>query len=227
LKEKQPASYSKVEMVGGVAYLNQADEIANAITHGIGFLLSLAALAFFWQVTSEHTTGLRIACIVFTLSMATVYLFSTLSHAIQEPRRRDRMRAWDQGTIYLLIAGTYTPFIWQASPTGWTSTILVTVWGAAGYGFFLKVLADYRINAVSTVTYLLLGWLPALVLFANTPTICSIWMLAGGVSYTLGILFLVRTDQVQYSHAAWHIMVILGSTCHCIAIYKLLDYAQA
>ena len=209
-----------------MVYLNRADEIANAITHGIGFLLSLVAILYFWVITDGQPTGLRIACFAFTLSMSTVYLFSTLSHAVQEPRRRDHMRAWDQGTIYLLIAGTYSPFIWHGSPPGWTIAVFLTVWGAAAYGFFLKVLAAYRVNAVSTVTYVLLGWLPALVLFAGTPIICSIWMVVGGLVYTSGILFLLRSDQVQYSHAVWHVMVILGSTCHCVAIYLLLNIAQ-
>jgi hemolysin III len=217
---------SRVEISGGVVYLNRADEIANAITHGIGFLLSLVAMIFFWVITDGQPTGLRMACFVFTLSMSSVYLFSTLSHAVQEPRRRDHMRAWDQGTIYLLIAGTYSPFIWHGSPPGWTSAVFLTVWGAAAYGFFLKVLAAYRVNAVSTVTYVLLGWLPALVLFAGTPIICSIWMVVGGLVYTSGILFLLRSDQVQYSHAVWHVMVILGSTCHCVAIFLLLNIAQ-
>jgi hemolysin III len=209
-----------------VVYLNRADEIANAITHGIGFLLSLVAVLFFWFATRNQPVGMQLACTAFTLSMASVYLFSTLSHAVQEPRRRDHMRAWDQGTIYLLIAGTYTPFIWYGSPVGWTVAVFVTVWGAAAYGFFLKVLAAYRVNAVSTVTYVLLGWLPAIVLFAGTPMICSIWMVIGGLVYTSGIVFLVRSDEVQYSHAVWHVMVILGSTCHCVAIYLLLGFAQ-
>lgn len=154
--------------------------------------------------------------------MAIVYLFSTLSHAVRSPRLRSRMRAWDQGTIYLLIAGTYSPFIWQGSPPGWTFVVMGAVWLAAAWGFYLKVVAKYRIEASSTVTYVLLGWIPAIVLFARTPTNCVLWMVAGGLSYTLGILFLIRSHHAWYTHSLWHLAVIGGSTCHFIAVWNLL-----
>ncbi len=136
---------------------------------------------------------------------------------------RDRMRAWDQGTIYLLIAGTYSPFIWQGSPEGWTTPIMLAVWSAAFWGFYLKVVASYRVDTSSTVTYVLLGWLPALPLIARTPTVCFAWMLLGGLSYTLGILFLIRSHHAWFTHSLWHISVILGSLCHCIAVNELLN----
>ncbi|MEO8271426.1 MAG: hemolysin III family protein, partial [Aureliella sp.] len=116
------------------------DELSNTITHGLGFLLSLGAVVFFWQATTAQPLGLRISCILFATSMAIVYLFSTLSHAVQTPHLRSRMRAWDQGTIYLLIAGTYTPFIWLGSPLGWTAVVMSSVWLAAVWGFYLKVI---------------------------------------------------------------------------------------
>ena len=200
-------------------------ELANALTHGIGFILSLAAVAFFWYTTSGKSIGLRINCLIFTASMAIVYLCSTLSHAVHDPQWRPRMRAWDQGTIYLLIAGTYSPFIWYGSPPGWTGTIMAAVWVAAWSGFYLKVIAAYRIEAVSTVTYVLLGWIPAMALFASTPNICIFWMVAGGLSYTLGILFLIRSHRTWFTHSLWHIAVIIGSLCHCIAINELIGMA--
>ncbi|MEZ6152891.1 MAG: hemolysin III family protein [Pirellulaceae bacterium] len=162
------------------------------------------------------------SCLVFATTMAIVYLCSTLSHALQSPRLRSRMRAWDQGTIYLLIAGTYTPFIWIASPIGWTSVVMSLVWLAAGWGFYLKVIAKYRIEASSTVTYVLLGWIPAIVLFARTPIPCVLWMVVGGLSYTLGILFLVRSHRTWYTHSLWHLAVIGGSACHSVAVWCLL-----
>ncbi|MCA9133254.1 MAG: hemolysin III family protein [Planctomycetales bacterium] len=201
------------------------DEIANTVTHTLGFMLSLVALWVFWRATQDNAWGLRLTCVVFTLSMAAVYFFSTLSHAVLEPHRRNRLRAWDQGTIYLLIAGTYSPFIWQCSPPGWTATIMVLVWGAAVWGFYLKVIAAYRVNAVSTVTYVLLGWLPTLPLVPQVPLICILWMLLGGLSYTLGIIFLMHRNQAWYTHSIWHIMVMLGSFFHCISIYQLLGFA--
>ena len=198
------------------------DELSNTLTHGLGFLLSLGAVVFFWRATANLALGLRICCLLFAFSMAIVYLFSTLSHAVQSPRLRSRMRAWDQGTIYLLIAGTYSPFIWQGSPPGWTLLVMGSVWLAATWGFYLKVVAKYRIEASSTVTYVLLGWIPAIVLFARTPTNCVLWMVAGGLSYTLGILFLIRSHHAWYTHSLWHLAVIGGSTCHFIAVWNLL-----
>jgi hemolysin III len=203
--------------------LSAADELANTITHGIGFLLSLVVGVYFWQLTqNSQMLGLRITCMIFSFTMATVYLFSTLSHWVQEPQRRVRMRAWDQGTIYLLIAGTYSPFIWQGSPKGTTWIILSMVWFAAALGFYSKVFSGYRLHGISTVTYVLLGWLPAIPLLARTPWVCFVWMTLGGVSYSLGILFLIRSERGQFIHAIWHIMVMLGSACHCLAIDILL-----
>ena len=202
---------------------NSLAELSNAITHGLGFLLSLAAMLFFWSVTVDQPLGLRLSCLVFACSMATVYLFSTLSHAVHAPRWRSLMRAWDQGTIYLLIAGTYTPFIWRCSPPGWTTLLMLAVWGAAAWGFYLKVIARFKVEASSTITYLLLGWLPAIPLFARTPAVCVNWMVLGGLSYTLGIVFLIRSHHTWFTHSLWHFAVIVGSACHAFAIYQLLQ----
>lgn len=205
-----------------VVYLSVADERANTLTHALGFLLSIAAAFYLATHDSASDVGMAAACTVFAVSMSAVYLFSTLSHVVYEPRLRQRMRAWDQGVIYALIAGTYTPFIWACSPLGWRVPILVAVWTAAALGFYSKVLAAHRINAISTLTYVLLGWLPAIPLVPRTPNICLIWMIAGGVAYTAGIVFLTLDTRYRYFHAMWHLMVIAGSACHFIAIDRLL-----
>lgn len=201
----------------------QRDEVANTLTHGLGFLLSLGAWLYFWMATSTASPGLRITCMVFAATLALVYLCSTLSHAILHPYLRRRMRAWDQGSIYLLIAGTYSPFVWYGSPQGWMVPIMAGVWLAAAWGFILKVLTSYRVDGISTVTYVLLGWVPAVPLFAQTPAICLLWMVLGGVSYTAGIVFLMSSHRAWFTHSIWHIAVILGSLCHCIAINHLLQ----
>lgn len=208
-----------------VVYLSVADERANTFTHTLGFLLSIAAAFYLAGHDSAGDVGMAAACTVFAVSMAAVYLFSTLSHAVHQPRLRHRMRAWDQGVIYFLIAGTYTPFIWACSPPGWRLPILIAVWTAAALGFYSKVLAAHRINAISTLTYVLLGWLPAIPLVPRTPTICLLWMVAGGVAYTAGILFLHLDTRYRYFHAMWHLMVIAGSACHFVAIDYLLRVA--
>ena len=201
------------------------DEQANTLTHGLGFILSLGAWGYFWNITADGSLGLRICCLLFVTSMGAVYLCSTLSHAVCDLRLRQRMRAWDQGTIYLLIAGTYSPFIWQGSPPGWTPLIMAGVWLAAGWGFYLKVFANYRVEAVSTVTYVLLGWLPTIPLFAQTPQVCIMWMLLGGLSYTLGIVFLISSHRAWFAHSLWHLAVVVGSFCHCVAIHLLIMLA--
>jgi hemolysin III len=158
--------------------------------------------------------------------MMTVYLFSTLSHAIDEPNRRHLMRSWDQGVIYLLIAGTYSPFIWQGSSGGGRVVLLSAVWLAALLGFYLKVFSAYRVNAVSSISYVLLGWLPALPLLGSTPSVCLNWMIVGGLCYTVGIVFWVLSEHVRYSHAMWHIMVMFGTGSHFYAIFLLLKLAH-
>jgi hemolysin III len=206
-------------------YFSPAEDRANVLTHGIGFMLSLLVLPLFWERAASTPVGFRVCCFVFVVCMATVYLFSTLSHAYQHPKLRNCLRAWDQGTIYLLIVGTYSPFIWQGSQGSFRVLFFLLVWGVALMGFFAKVIVQHRINAVSTITYLGLGWIPAMPLIKTTPSICFAWMLFGGLSYTLGIPLLLKSNQWPYSHTAWHLMVMLGSACHCVAIYLLIRAA--
>ncbi|MEM7477312.1 MAG: hemolysin III family protein [Planctomycetota bacterium] len=205
-----------------VLYLSPEDERANVVTHGLGIVLSVAAGIFFWQATQTADAGLRTCCFLFCLSMAIVYLFSTLSHAVEEPNRRNRLRAWDQGTIYFLIVGTYSPFVWEGTSGNWRWCLLVGIWIVAAIGFYSKVFASHRINAVTTITYLALGWLPAIPLIPTTPWICFLWMLLGGLSYSIGVVFLNLSSRIRYSHAVWHMMVIVGSACHAYAIKLLL-----
>ena len=132
---------------------------------------------------------------------------------------KHRLRAWDQGTIYFLIVGTYTPFVavyLQPTP----AVLLVAgLWLAAGLGFWSKVVANHRINAFSAWSYIALGWLPALPLIGHVPSGCVMWMAIGGVSYTLGVVFLMLDSRISYFHAVWHIFVIAASACHFYAIF--------
>ncbi len=222
---QRPPELSQSDATLDVLFLSPEDERANTITHGCGFLLSLAVAVYFFSQTANQSLGLQLSCLAFSISMAIVYLFSTLSHAVHNPLRRNQLRAWDQGTIYLLIAGTYTPFIWQGSPDGYRSMILIAIWAAAAFGFYTKVGSGHRINSISTVTYVLLGWLPAIPLWPRTPMICFAWMMIGGLFYTTGIFFLKNSQRVRYSHAVWHIFVMLGSASHAFAIKQLLNHA--
>ena len=209
-------------MTTDVVYLSKEDERANTLTHAVGIVLSLVAVAVFWSLNAGSELGMRLCCLAFTISMVAVYSFSTLSHAVMEPVRRNRMRAWDQGTIYFLIVGTYSPFIWHATNGYFRSGLLSAVWLLAFSGFYSKVFAKHRVNSVATLTYLALGWLPAIPLVRNTPTVCLIWMVFGGLCYSVGVIFLKNSCRARYLHATWHVFVMLGTGCHCYAIYRLI-----
>lgn len=204
-----------------VVYLSVAGERAAVATHGTACVLSIVALVSLWLHPAQPTLGQTIAASVYAIAMLAVYVCSTMSHAVMEPRRRNRWRAWDQGVIYGLIAGTYTPFIESCSPAGWRWPLLAAVWCAAVLGFVSKVMVQHRVNGISTVTYLLLGWLPAIPLVGGTPNECLFWMVAGGLAYTFGVLFLVNDGRHTYFHAVWHLLVMAGSGLHFIAVYRL------
>lgn len=197
---------------------NASLETFNAWIHGIGFALSIPAGLALAQLAFHYHPSMVAACVVYGLSLSAMYLFSTLSHAVRDPKGRHRMRSLDQGVIYTLIAGTVTPFIWS-SMQGWPRIVMITlVWLAAAAGFYSKVLAKHRVDNMTTVSYIIMGWLPAAALFWSTSTICFLTMLLGGLIYTLGVLFLQNDHRAWYFHPVWHFMVILASASHYIGI---------
>jgi hemolysin III len=198
---------------------SDADELANSLTHGTGLLLSLAGAAFMIPAVLAASVSVQLAVIAYVASLVAVYGMSTLSHAVQCRVRKHRLRAWDQGTIYLLIVGTYTPFVAVYLPPVQAIVLVTGMWLAAGLGFWSKVVANHRINAFSSWTYMALGWLPALAFIGHVPLECVTWMAIGGVSYTVGIVFLLLDSRVSYFHAVWHLMVIAASACHYYAIF--------
>lgn len=205
---------------------NASEEKLNALIHGIGFVLSIPALLFLASLSFDRDTGLLVACIVYGCSLSAMYLFSMLSHAVKNPDQRHRMRALDQGVIYTLIAGTFTPFIW-ANMEGWgRGTLLAVIWIAALAGFLSKVFSKHRIDDMNPLWCILLGWGPAMVLFSFVSTLCFATMLLGGVLYTLGVLFLQNDHKEWYFHPVWHVMVILASATHYagIAAFAVLGW---
>ena len=205
-----------------VVYLSREDEIANSVTHGAGFLASLAVIGFVGTRTGDAELGLWLNCFAFGFFMAVLYAASTLSHMVQSKQHRHILRAWDQGLIYLFISATYSPFIWQALNGGYLLFMMLAVWGAALFGFVAKVFVGHRVNSISTLTYLFLGWFPAAVLVSKTPAICVRWMIIGGTVYSLGIVFLVNSRRFRYAHAVWHLFVMAGTAAHAWAIYQLV-----
>jgi hemolysin III len=201
-----------------------AQETLNTWIHGIAFLLSIPGgmLLVYWA--SRFRPELIAACLIYGMSLSVLYLASTLSHGFRDPAIRHRARTWDQGTVYFLIAGTFTPLAWGFMDS-WGRAVLITlVWTAAIAGFYSKVFGKHRIDNVTTASYVLLGWLPSMVLFLYVPTGCFALMAVGGVLYTAGTFFLQNDHRRWYFHAIWHLMVLLASIFHYAAIlmYPLL-----
>ena len=202
-------------------------ECVNVATHGVGFLLSVGATIYVAGMVQSIELGLAVCCLVYTSTLVSVYAISTISHAIQRPRAKFLLRAWDQGVIYLLIAGTYSPFVWSGLEGTLRLVVLSLLWGSALTGFISKVVRHHRVNDFSAAGYLMLGWIPAMVLFSTVSYECLMWMVAGGVSYTVGTLFLTFDHRVRYFHAVWHLWVIGASACHYYAIVVLIMLPSA
>lgn len=197
---------------------NASEEAINTWTHGAGFVLSLPAGFLLIRLANNNRHDLVWPCVIYSLSLTAMYLFSTLSHAIREPNWRHLIRTLDQGFVYTLIAGTFTPFIWSYL-LGWTRILLMAfVWLAAASGFYSKVFSNHRINNMASLSYILLGWIPAMVLFEYVSLECFGMMALGGVLYTVGVLFLQNDHRSFYYHAIWHLMVIVASLCHYLGI---------
>jgi hemolysin III len=206
--------------------LSPAEEMANAITHALGLMLSVVGAVVMAMSVVGHADRWRvIGCSVYLASLMAVYAMSTLSHSFQEPRRREFFRALDQGTIYLLIAATYTPFslVYLRTAPWWI--LLSAVWGVAFWGFASKVFFAHRLESVSIWPCLLLGWMPVISvpsLAGVVPAAAFWWMLVGGLCYSLGTIFLRFDYKVKHFHAVWHLLVIAGSVCHFVAIFAFV-----
>ncbi len=201
------------------APIQHDQEWANALTHAAAALAGLVGAV--WMFTaSDQSLAKTIACLAFVCSAIAVFVASALSHYfIHDAELIKRLRAWDQGLIYVMITGTYTPLVYQfASPT-MQSAVLVAIWIAALAGFYSKVIAEHRVNGIGTVSYLALGWLPALFLVGRVPTPVLVWMATGGVLYTIGVAILLNDHRIRYLHAVWHLLVMAAASCHYWAIY--------
>ena len=210
------------------------DILANAITHGIGAGLAIAGAAYLIVASTRGSARLIVSCAVFSGSLVLVYLCSTLYHSLARTRARPVFHVLDHSAIYLLIAGTYTPFtlVSLRGPVGWT--LFSVVWALAVAGVVAKSVAMDRFTRgplafISTAIYLIQGWL---VIFVGQSLLHAIgwhamlWLAAGGLAYTLGVVFFAL-DRIRYFHAAWHIFVLAGSIAHYCAILFYVVPARA
>lgn len=197
------------------------DERANAATAWLGLALALAGACWLLPLSILHGDAWQWAsALAFSSALVLMHLASSLYHSATEARRKARLKVLDHCAIYLLIAGTYTPFTLVAlrGAPGWT--LFTAVWTLAAVGVVFKLFSTGRFRLFSTLVYIAMGWL---VLFAIRPVWRALdgwtfgWLLAGGIAYTLGTIFYQRRS-LRYAHAVWHVFVIAGGICHFIAI---------
>jgi len=215
MKKQQVAIYSPLE------------EMWNIYTHGFGFIMSLVGftlLCFRESVTTTYT----ISTLVFGLSLCILYLASTVYHKATYLKRRARLQIFDHAAIYILIAGTYTPFT-LVTLQGETGLILFCItWGIALFGVILKIFFTGRFDILSTILYVAMGWL---IVFAYKPLLANLhstgvqWLFGGGIAYTVGAI-VYSIKKIPFNHVIFHVFVLIGSFCHFIAIYNYVGLSD-
>lgn len=199
-----------------------AERWANVITHGVGAVLSVAALALLVSYAATHRNPLLIVCVtIYGCSLLILYLASTFLHAATGPRARHWFRVLDHVSIYLLIAGTYTPFLLVTVRGAWGWSLFGVLWGLALVGSFLKLFFVHRFLLLSTVVYLLMGWVGVVAakpFLQALPRGALTWIVAGGFAYTFGVIFFLW-ERLKFNHAIWHVFVMAGSVCHFLAVF--------
>lgn len=197
------------------------EELANAITHGIGVIFGIVALTVLCVLGAHFgSTGHILSYLVYGCSLILLYLSSTLYHALPSPKVKTIFKVLDHSSIYLLIAGTYTPFLVLNLNNSLGNTLLIVIWAIAIAGIVFKIFFTGRFKYLSTLLYIGMGWI---IVFAYSPLKEAMkpeamnWLLAGGLTYTFGTIFYLA-KKLQYTHAIWHLFVLTGSVFHFVAI---------
>jgi hemolysin III len=201
--------------------LSLGEEIANAVTHGVGLVASLIGVPVLLVVViSRGNLWQIIGCSIFAITLVALYATSTLYHALPPSRTKQRFQLIDHAAIYLLIAGSYTPFTLGLLRGPWGWTLSIAVWCLAGLGILFKAVCGMRFPRLSTLLYILMGWLAVLAirpLAAVLPGGGLGWLFAGGLLYTGGVIFFLW-EKPRYNHMLWHLFVLAGSVCHFLAV---------
>jgi hemolysin III len=197
------------------------EEIANVLTHGAGALASAAGAAVLLTVAALQGDARKVvSSAVFGATLVLLYAASTLYHAARTPRVKARLKVLDHCAIYLLIAGSYTPFALVGLRGGWGWSLFGVAWGLAAAGTVFKLFFTGRFPRVSTATYVGMGWLVVVAIVPmvqRLPAATLAWLVAGGVTYTAGTVF-YHSRRIPYAHAIWHLFVVGGSACHFAAV---------
>jgi hemolysin III len=200
---------------------SRGEEISSAVSHAVGFIATLIAAPFLIVSTIRHGDPWTItASGIFAASMVLLYMASALYHALPRNKAKRVFRVLDHGAIFVLIAGTYTPFTLGVLRGPWGWTLLFIVWSLAILGVTAKAVGGIRHPRLSTGLYLAMGWLILIAvrpLWSQMPSSGILWLLAGGIAYTSGVAFFAAV-RVRYAHFVWHLFVIAGTTCHYFAV---------
>lgn len=212
--------------MNGLSQSLSREDRVNAATHGLGVLLALIAGGALIIQTAIQRGGLEVlTATVFVAALIILYGASTLYHSARDPNVRRRLKVVDHCAIFLLIAGTYTPFTLVGLGGGWGWSLFGVIWGMAAFGIVLKLFFTGRFRLLSTATYVVMGWLAIIAFVPMTqalPVPALVWLVIGGVLYTAGTLF-YHNERVPYSHAIWHLFVLGGSVSHFAAVsFQLL-----
>lgn len=200
---------------------NFLEEILNSVTHGIGALISLSGLVLLIVFSAMYGNSYHvISCTIFGTALVLLYTASTLYHSFQKPKLKHLFKIFDHSCIYILIAGTYTPFLLVTikGTLGWSLFILL--WSLTVIGVLFKIFFVYRFKIISTVAYILMGWI---IIFAIKPLFQSLpdgglaLLISGGLAYTFGTIF-YAWNRLPFNHAIWHLFVLAGSVCHFFAV---------
>lgn len=197
------------------------EEIANSISHGVGFLAAAAITPILIIKSLPDGAAAIVGASIFGATMMVLYLSSTLYHAFPHSKTKRVFQIFDHGAIFLLIAGTYTPFTLTVLPNAWGWTLFGIVWGLATAGVILKAVGGAGTSKLSIALYLGMGWLAifaAKPLWNSLPAWGIFWLLAGGVMYSVGVLFFAYDHRIRYSHFIWHLFVLGGTGCHVVAV---------
>lgn len=205
---------------------SKGEELANAISHGVGLFMAIAATAVIVIFAAQRGSAwLVTSTAIFGATLILLYFSSTMNHSLQHGKAKDFFHNFDQIAIYLLIAGTYTPLSLSIIRHDWGWVMFGIEWGLALSGLLVKAFIPNKfergVNAFVIISYVIMGWLLLLFIFPilnNLTTTSTVLIFAGGLFYSLGIVFF-KMERLKFSHLIWHLMVIGGSVCHWLAIF--------
>lgn len=210
-------NYRRIQTLG--------EEIANAVSHGIGVIAAIAITPFLILQAIPLGAGAITGASIFGASMIILYTASAIYHSLPHCRAKRIFQIFDHAAIFLLIAGTYTPFTLSVMDGAWGWTLFGIIWGLALLGVVLKTIHTNGTSKLSIALYLGMGWLAVVAvqpLYESMPVAGLMWILAGGVMYTGGVFFFAYDHRKKFNHLIWHLFVLAGTACHVIAVFYAL-----